>query len=205
LDGFRELTFQPNISQIYTQHSEAILADLTKKPKYYPFSHYGDRLRITQGLYLARVSGNLTDILDRYVHIPMPPTLPIEVGQISEGDAPAYSVNQFEFVEGTQNTAERQFFARNRLLRETAIQKFGVKCTVCGFDFESKYGVWGRGYIEVHHLETMASRGATSSGTEGWTTSVNDVRPLCANCHRMAHRRSPPLSIDELKRLIALA
>jgi 5-methylcytosine-specific restriction protein A len=29
-----------------------------------------------------------------------------------------------------------------------------------------------------------------------------DLVTICANCHAMVHRRNPPLTIDELKRLL---
>jgi len=34
---------------------------------------------------------------------------------------------------------------------------------------------------------------------------INDLCPVCPNCHAMLHRRSPPLSIDELKQLLKRA
>src|SRR5262249_32490789 len=159
----------------------------------------------TQGLYLAKAIGNLSNILGWYVDEPPLHAPAVEISHASEYDPSKDDLIQVEFAEGAQIRSERLFFARNRSLRAAAIGKFGVKCTVCGFDFESTYGALGRGYTEVHHLETMASRGATAPGPDGWTTSVDDVRPLCANCHRMAHQVSPPLSIEELKRRIALA
>jgi 5-methylcytosine-specific restriction protein A len=27
---------------------------------------------------------------------------------------------------------------------------------------------------------------------------VNDLKPVCPNCHAMLHRRTPPYSIEEL-------
>jgi len=42
---------------------------------------------------------------------------------------------------------------------------------------------------------------------EEWTaavqTDIANVAILCANCHRMIHRRKPALSIDELRALLA--
>ena len=33
-------------------------------------------------------------------------------------------------------------------------------------------------------------------------TKLEDVIPLCANCHRTAHTRKPPIPIEELRRLV---
>tara|TARA_Y100000310_G_scaffold105077_1_gene103449 strand:+ start:408 stop:578 length:171 start_codon:yes stop_codon:yes gene_type:complete len=32
--------------------------------------------------------------------------------------------------------------------------------------------------------------------------SGNDFKVLCANCHRMIHKKNPPLSLEELKKII---
>jgi 5-methylcytosine-specific restriction protein A len=68
----------------------------------------------------------------------------------------------------------------------------GTECKVCGFSFSAKYGEIGDGYIECHHLRPM-------SMDEARPTKLEEVTVLCANCHRMAHRRSPPYSVDELR------
>ena len=33
-------------------------------------------------------------------------------------------------------------------------------------------------------------------------TRMEDVIPLCANCHIMAHTRKPPIPIEELREII---
>ena len=44
----------------------------------------------------------------------------------------------------------------------------------------------GAEYIEVHHCIPIAQR-AVSGPYE--LDPVRDLRPLCANCHRMVHRK----------------
>jgi predicted HNH restriction endonuclease len=72
---------------------------------------------------------------------------------------------------------------------------------VCGFNFDSFYGAaYARSYIEVHHLNPLAG------GGERVVDPVAGLRPLCANCHSMVHRRpGVVLSIEELHQLIAAA
>ena len=86
------------------------------------------------------------------------------------------------FVEGLMK--ETRFFRRkrNRVLREECIKKYGNTCYVCGFDFEKHYGARGHGFIEVHHLHPMANYDDTHE------VSVDDLRPLCSNCHSMIHK-----------------
>jgi len=68
---------------------------------------------------------------------------------------------------------------------------------VCGFNFQSSYGEIGREYIHVHHLEQVAGIGKIYK-----VDPIEDLRPVCANCHAIIHRRQEPLAIDEVKKLI---
>ena len=101
------------------------------------------------------------------------------------------------FVEGAvvQSTTDRR--ERNKLARQECINQKGCKCVVCGFDFEAVYGAAGTGYIEVHHLKPI------SQTDDFHRVSVDDLVPLCANCHAMAHRRSPdPFTPEELRSML---
>lgn len=75
---------------------------------------------------------------------------------------------------------------------------YGTTCVICGFDFGKVYGEIGRGYIHVHHLVQLAD-----IGKDYKVDPVNDLRPVCPNCHSMLHQRRPPLSIDDLKKMIS--
>lgn len=90
---------------------------------------------------------------------------------------------------------ERQ---RNRaLIREAKLRHQQrdpqLSCEVCGFSFLEAYGV---AYIEAHHGVQLASF------TGEQQTRVEDLHLLCANCHRMVHTRTPPLSVEELRQLL---
>lgn len=102
-----------------------------------------------------------------------------------------------KYVEGAivQSTTDKR--ERNPKARKACIEKYGAKCTVCGFDFEARYGDAGKGYIEVHHLQPI------SQTDDEHEVRPKDLVPLCANCHAMAHRRSPePFTPEELKQMI---
>lgn len=68
-----------------------------------------------------------------------------------------------------------------------------LSCEVCKFDFQAQFGALGDGYIEVHHLKPVHTL------SKGSKTKLSDLALLCANCHRMAHRKRTPLSLDELR------
>ncbi|MFJ4034334.1 HNH endonuclease [Streptomyces griseoluteus] len=89
---------------------------------------------------------------------------------------------------------------RNKALRKkkiTAVLRQGgrLACEACGFDFQEVYGDRGDGYIECHHVVPLHEAG------EG-RTRLGDLALICANCHRMIHRRAPWPTPAELRTLI---
>lgn len=67
---------------------------------------------------------------------------------------------------------------------------------VCDLDFGESYGPDGTGFIHVHHIEPLAG-----SGGERSVDPATDLVPVCPNCHAMLHRRSPPFSLDEVRKM----
>ena len=85
---------------------------------------------------------------------------------------------------------------RSPRLRQLTIDIHGYKCQVCDFDFELTYGNWGKEFAEVHHIKPLSEL----KGENYRTDLKNDLAVLCANCHRMVHRKKGiTLSIKELK------
>ncbi|MBT0726788.1 hypothetical protein HGT73_05225 [Rosenbergiella australiborealis] len=78
---------------------------------------------------------------------------------------------------------------KDKVIKETGT----LACEVCNFDFSKAYGKTGSGFAECHHINPLNLR------DENETTTVNDLAILCANCHRMIHRKRAWLSVDELK------
>ncbi len=102
-----------------------------------------------------------------------------------------------EYAEGKPKQTTTWTYDRSSNARYDCINHFGYKCDVCGFDFESTYGRLGHNYIEVHHLKPIAD-----IKREHKINPIKDLRPVCANCHKMLHRRRPVLAIEELKAII---
>jgi len=95
----------------------------------------------------------------------------------------------------TRTVKQRQ---RSRSLVKDAKERFLEKhgrlfCEVCGFDYGDFYGI---DYIEAHHKRAIADY------DEDDETMIEDLAMLCANCHRIIHSQTPPLTIEELKNLI---
>ena len=107
-----------------------------------------------------------------------------------------------EAPEGRLLTRIHFFRERNRKLveakRKKAMASNGrLACEVCEFDFSIPYGERGLGFIECHHTKPVATLGNEKK------THIDDLALVCANCHRMIHRRKPWLSIKELRTLIS--
>ena len=104
------------------------------------------------------------------------------------------------YAEGKSKKVTVKTYDRSPVARQACIEHYGHTCCVCGFNFEKSYGGLGTDYIEVHHLKPVAD-----IGEEYLIDPIRDLRPVCANCHRMLHKQRPPLSVEELlKRKAAL-
>lgn len=103
-----------------------------------------------------------------------------------------------QLVEGDASELVLTKYERSKAAREACVLHHGYACAACGFDFESVYGEIGRGFIHIHHVMPISGRGGAYQ-----VDPVNDLIPLCPNCHAMAHRREPPISVGELRMLLA--
>jgi hypothetical protein len=72
-----------------------------------------------------------------------------------------------------------------------------LACEACGFDFYAAYGARGKGFAECHHRRPISQ----SDGE--YELKLADLAVVCANCHRMLHRR-PWVTVEELQAIVAL-
>ncbi len=100
-------------------------------------------------------------------------------------------------IEGAVRQITSNKYERNPQARRICIEKYGTKCSVCGFDFEKVYGELGKDFIHVHHLKQVSS---IKKAYE--INPLEDLRPVCPNCHAMIHRKKISLTIEELKLII---
>ena len=86
-------------------------------------------------------------------------------------------------------------YERNPRNRTEAIRIHGYCCAACGFNFADVYGELGRDFIEVHHVKPLYSL-----EEEVLINPATDLVCLCANCHRMIHKkRGSIMTVEELK------
>jgi hypothetical protein len=86
-----------------------------------------------------------------------------------------------------------RFERSSKLIAEFKRNPLNMTCCVCGFSFENQYGELGANYIEAHHNVPLSLLRAERK------TKPSELSPVCSNCHRMLHRKSGTLTIEELK------
>ena len=127
-------------------------------------------------------------------------SIPIEIaetldeilGQRTPPESPVYV-----YQEGARRRVLSDRIERNPKARAACLAHYGLDCTICGFNFGDFYGNAGQGLIHVHHLEPL---GASQSPRQ--TDPIRDLRPVCANCHAVIHRRQRPLGIEEVQSML---
>ena len=158
-------------------------SDFGFRPGYYLA---GQTMRVTEG----RISASPYGSVESFAAALGLSDLPDEPGTIIRpGEATG-------FEEGARTLREHLRLERSTaLVGQFKAQLVSFECSVCGFDFENVFGELGRGFIEAHHVEPLNETGVVFR-------HIEDLVPVCSNCHRMLHRRWPALRPDELRAVI---
>jgi DNA-binding MarR family transcriptional regulator len=99
-------------------------------------------------------------------------------------------------------------YERSKKLRDFAIDHFTIKnkinCHCCSFDFEDFYGTnIGKGFIEIHHVKPIFKFEDVDI-TSTLEKAIDNLIPVCSNCHRMIHRNwKKPLELQVLREAVA--
>jgi hypothetical protein len=121
--------------------------------------------------------------------------IPLKETPLASTEADASEVGSDTYaVEGRKYQGIYTRYERSRSNRAIAIVVHGTTCAVCGFNFEQAYGETGAGYVEIHHripVHLMFE--------ERVVDPIEELVPLCSNCHRMVHTQDPPITTDNLR------
>jgi 5-methylcytosine-specific restriction protein A len=101
------------------------------------------------------------------------------------------------YYEGAVTKVAVNKYERNSKARDICIKEYGYICSICGVNLEEIYGELGKEFIHVHHTVPL-----NVIGEEYEINPVNDLRPVCPNCHSIIHRRNPAYSIEEIKKYL---
>lgn len=106
-------------------------------------------------------------------------------------------------VEGAKKKITINAYERNSKAKIKCISyyrkknKGKIKCEICGFDFGTVYGDKFSDKIVVHHIKEISSIGKTYE-----VDPINDLIPICPNCHLIAHSKTPAYTPDEIRAML---
>ena len=109
-------------------------------------------------------------------------------------------VEETSLPDGASRTVTVNAYERNPELRRRCLAALGTVCCICRFDFGAVYGSEFVGFIHVHHLRPLSEVGGVHH-----VDPVNDLRPVCPNCHAVIHSGPRCRTIEEVRELIANA
>jgi Zn finger protein HypA/HybF involved in hydrogenase expression len=104
------------------------------------------------------------------------------------GYLPTYDINDLKAIEGYEVDKKLTTHARNAKLVIACKERDNYKCRACNF----KLKLHGKYVVECHHIKPVALSGERE-------VSLDELICLCPTCHRIAHTRSEPLKISEIK------
>jgi hypothetical protein len=140
--------------------------------------------------------------IGKQISVPKPGIsgLPGYVRMADTPPAAATAVSEVSAAEGRELLRLHRTRERNRGLvarkKRSVLFEYGrLVCEACEFEFAAVYGPRGDGFAECHHTQPIAQ------SAPGRRTRLSELAIVCANCHRMLHRR-PWLSVPELRALV---
>lgn len=176
--GFYKLACQ--LKPEYKLVSEAVAIKLEKK-LINTKRETGEWQRLCD--YLDGLS--VEQIMQKAIVAKTEPTFPDENPHISEGAKKQTLIDIRE---------------RNPEARRRCLEHWGTACCVCKTDLGEKYGDAFQGKIHVHHIKPISSYDGEHS-----VDPINDLRPVCPNCHMIIHCKGDvPYAIEEVKEMLGL-
>lgn len=98
--------------------------------------------------------------------------------------------------EGASKSELLTKYERSHLNRSLCLAYHGYNCKACGINLKDKYGDIARDFIHVHHLNPISESGIIKPDP------IKDFVPLCPNCHAIAHLKNPPLTVEEIQKIL---
>ncbi|MDE8032399.1 HNH endonuclease [Erysipelothrix rhusiopathiae] len=88
-----------------------------------------------------------------------------------------------DLYEGSQKKVFVNKYERNPEARKLCLENYGYTCQMCKLSMDETYGEYGKNFIHVHHRKPISE-----IGTEYKVNPIDDLIPLCPNCHEIIHR-----------------
>lgn len=144
---------------------------------------------------LDAMSGHTTFVLRRPViaALTMLGIFPNEIFELLPDEFAASTL----IHEGGRRQVLVNAYERNPKARRQSIEAHGNACCICGFHFGTVYGPDAEGYIHVHHVRPLSE-----ADGEHVVNPVEDLWPVCPNCHAVLHLGNYCRSIQEVRQLL---
>ncbi|MCZ2342129.1 MAG: HNH endonuclease [Bacteroidales bacterium] len=180
-----------NVSSLYGKLGHALCDELGIQPELQPdFKHrwwsVWSRGWSTRGGFVWQMLPQVADAFEQLGWVQPESQFPDEV-------PPGLA-----FTEGAVRQVTVNAYERSREAVSRCKATHGTDCAVCGFSFGAMYGVVAEGYIHVHHLRPLSEVGGAYV-----VDPVEDLRPVCPNCHAVLHLGGRCRSIEEVRQLLA--
>jgi len=123
----------------------------------------------------------------------------LAVAELGWSDSPEFTLpdevlDAQALMEGAATRIWVNSYERNTAARKQCLAAHGTSCSICGFNFGAVFGSLAEGHIHVHHLRPLSGPGKAHA-----VHPVDDLRPVCPNCHGVLHLRTPAYSIEDVR------
>ncbi|MDP2815581.1 MAG: HNH endonuclease [Rectinemataceae bacterium] len=102
-------------------------------------------------------------------------------------------------IEGAVSQILVNAYERDPKARKRCLKHHGTRCAACGKTMEEIYGPIGKDIIHVHHRKPLHTIGEAYK-----LDPIQDLVPVCPNCHAVLHRTKPAMAVEDLKTVIGL-
>jgi hypothetical protein len=100
------------------------------------------------------------------------------------------------FTEGGTIRILANKYERDPRAREEYIRIHWLRCAACDMSFLERYGDIAAKVMHVHHVVPV-QKGIRQ------TDPAKDLIPVCPNCHAVIHLEEPPLSVRQVRQMLA--
>lgn len=128
------------------------------------------------------------------------------IQKITSNNIPQVFDENIKINEGNRIIRDTPIYQRSKQLRDAAIEQYShngkIDCKCCSFDFQDFYGEeLGKGFIEIHHIKPIFKYEDTDI-QKTIDEALNNLIPICPNCHSIIHRGKKSLEINSLRTII---
>ncbi|MDE8069361.1 HNH endonuclease [Erysipelothrix rhusiopathiae] len=156
-----------------------------------------DTMSIEEGYMVGRKTANDFKSMNRLWNGTYSAAIGLFEKYISDSTESGYLPEiKTDYYEGDKKKVSSIIYERNPESRKMCLMIKGLNCSVCNINFREEYGAIGENYIHVHHQRPLHSY-----KNPKLTNVVEDLFPVCPNCHAMIHKTDPIMDVSDFKKM----